>query len=331
MAGAPREAEFATLVTFTGGGALPARTESRGVCRAGFLVVALALCLSGCSLGGGDDEAQDAGGETGVAETGPDSEALRAVWAEEVGAACTERNESIETLARDLPGVVEQEGLVAAAAQFEPINEAMLERMNDAEPAPGDEARAQEMAGFYQEAAQLAVQALGTEYTRRDRGFYALIRQSEAAREEADAIAAELGARDCAVEPAGAYANAAAFAAVRWGDRASKLCRARDRTFARLRPTDTARFEAATRLWLRQMRTLHPPTRYARRIDRFLAQQVASDRAVDAADIAFARGDVAVGEALVEKSNRLSSRSSELMYQVGFEIGFENFCSTGRA
>jgi len=166
---------------------------------------------------------------------------------------------------------------------------------------------------------------------KRDRGFYALIRQSEDAREQADAIATELGAEDCAVEAAGPYATVDGFAAVRWGDRASKLCQKRDRTFARLRPTDTARFEAATRRWLREMRALRPPKRYARRIDRFLDQQVASERAIDAADAAFARGDIAAGEALVDTSNRLSRRSSELMYQVGVEIGFQKFCSTRRA
>ncbi len=289
------------------------------------------LFVSGCSLGGGDDEAQDAGEESGAAETGPDVEALRAAWAEEVSAACTERNEQIETLAQGLPGVVEKEGLAAAAAQLEPIDQAMLDRMNEAEPAPGDEVRAEEMAGLYQEAVQAGTQALGAKYVKRDRGFYALIRQSEDAREQADAIATELGAEDCAVEAAGPYATVDGFAAVRWGDRASKLCQKRDRTFARLRPTDTARFEAATRRWLREMRALRPPKRYARRIDRFLDQQVASERAIDAADAAFARGDIAAGEALVDTSNRLSRRSSELMYQVGVEIGFQKFCSTRRA
>ena len=313
---------------------MPARRERRGVRRAAFLVVASTLVVSGCSLGGGDGEAQEAGDVAGAPvtvapapELEPDAETLRAAWAAEVGFACTERNEQIQALARNLPGIVEAKGLAGAAGQFKPINRATVERLNEAEPAPGDEVRAQEMAALYRQAAQAGAQALGTEYVKRDRRFYALMRRSEAAREQADAIATELGAQQCAVESAGIYANVAGLAAVRWGDRASKLCRARDRTFSRLRPTDTGRFEAATRLWLRQMRALRPPNRYAPRIDRFLDQQAASEQALDAADVAFARNRRAAGEALVDKSNRLTSRSSELMYRVAFEIGFVNFCS----
>ncbi|MGH3112143.1 MAG: hypothetical protein ACRDOP_01600, partial [Gaiellaceae bacterium] len=300
--------------------------------RAAFLVVASTLFVSGCSLGGGDGEAQEAGDVAGAPvtvapEPQPDAEALRAAWAAEVGAACAERNEQIEALARALPGVVEEKGLAGAAARFEPIDRALLERLNEAEPAPGDDVRAQEMAALYRQAAQAEARALGTSYVKRDRRFYALMRRSEAAHERADAIATELGAQQCAVASPGMYATVAGLAAVRWGDRASKLCRARDRTFSRLRSTDTARFEAATRLWLRQMRALRAPKRYARRIDRFLDQQAASEQALDAADVAFARNRRAAGEALVDTSNRLTSRSSEVMYRVAFEIGFVNFCS----
>jgi hypothetical protein len=296
--------------------------------RAGFLAVAGTLFVSGCSLGGGDgDEPRDAEGQNGGAETKLDVEALRAAWAEEVGAACTERNEQIETLAQGLPGVVEREGLAAAAAQFEPIDQAMLNRMNEAEPAPGDEERAQEMAGFYQEAVQAGTQALGTKYVKRDRGFYALIRQSEVAREQADAIATELGAESCAGEAPGPYATVDGFAAVRWGDRASKLCRKRDRAFMSFRPTDTARFDAATRRWLGQTRALEPPKQHARKIRRFLDQYAASVQAHKDADAAYLRGEIAAGERLTAKGNRLSSKSTDLMYDVGFAIGFERFCS----
>lgn len=313
---------------------MPARRECRGVRRAAFLVVAATLFVSGCGLGGGDGEVQEAGDAAGVAVTGaaelesqPDAETLRAAWAAEAAAACIERNEQIEAIARDLPGVVEQKGLAGAAAQFERVNRAMVQRLNDAEPASGDELRAQEMTARYQQAVEMESQALGTRYVNRDRRFHALMRRSATERKQADAIATELGVQRCAVEPSGPYATAAELAAVRWGNRASRLCRARNRTFSRLRPTASERFEAATRLWLRQMRALRAPNRYARRIDRFLDQRAASERALDAADAAFARSRRAAGEALVDKSNRLTSRSNELMHRVAVEIGFRSFCS----
>jgi hypothetical protein len=312
---------------------MPARRASRGVRRAAFVVVAAALCVSGCSLDGGDDEVQEAGAAGGPAapapapEPEPDAEVLRAAWAAEVGAACAERNVQIEALARVLPGVVEDKGLVAAAARLAPVDRTLGQRLDDAEPAPGDEERAQEMTARLREAGAAWTRALGARYLEGDRRFYALMRRSAAARERAAAVATELGAQGCAVGPRSAYATVAGLAAVRWGYRASRLCRARDRTFARLRPTATARFEAATLLWLRQMRALRPPNRYAGRIDRFLDQQTAAERALDAADGAFARNRPAVGEALVDKSNRLTARSSELMYRVASEIGFTSFCS----
>jgi hypothetical protein len=301
-----------TLVTFATGGRVPAHWDSRR-CHLAGCVVALALLVSGCSLGGGDDGAEDTGQETGAADTGPDVEALRAAWAEPVSAACSERDAQSETLAQGLPKVVEQEGWAAAAEQFAPVDDAMLETMSEAEPAPGDEAQAEEMADLYQEAGELRIQALRAKYLKRDRQFYALMNESEDAREEANSIATELGAADCAVEPAGPYATVEGLAAVRWGDRASSLCRERDRAYMSLRPTDTSGFDAVTRRWLRQTRALEEPEQYARRIDRFLDQYEESARALD--------------KGLTEKSNQLISKSTELMYQLGFELGFDNFCS----
>ncbi|MGH3036734.1 MAG: hypothetical protein ACRDMU_06085 [Gaiellaceae bacterium] len=292
------------------------------------------MLVSACSLGGGDGEAQEAGDVAGAPvtvapapESEPDAEVLRAAWAAEVSGACAERNVQIEALARVLPGVVEERGLAGAAARFAPVDRTLGQRVDDADPAPGDEKRAEEMAARLREAGAAWSRALGARYVERDHRFYALMRRSAAAHERAAAIATELGAQGCAVGPRGAYATVAGLAAVRWGERASTLCRARDRTFSQLRPTATARFEAATQLWLRQMRALRAPNRYAGRIDRFLDQQAAAQRALDAADVAFARNHPAVGEALVDQSNRLTARSSDLMYRVAFEIGFTSFCS----
>jgi hypothetical protein len=64
---------------------------------------------------------------------------------------------------------------------------------------------------------------------------------------------------------------------------------------------------------LRQTRALEPPEQYARRIERFLDQYEESVRALD--------------NGQVDKSNRLISQSTELMYQIGFELGFDRFCS----
>jgi hypothetical protein len=307
---------------------MPARGGSRGFRRAGSLAVAGALFVSGCSLGGGDgDEPRDAEGQNGGAETELDIEALRAVWAEEVGAACTERNEQIETLAQGLPGVVERERLATAAAQFGPAEDTMLERITAAEPAPGDEGPAGQMASLYHASGELRILALRAKYVKRDRRFYASMKRSEDAREEADVIATELGAESCAGEAPGPYATVDGLAAVRWGDRASKLCRKRDHAFMSFRPTDTARFDAATRRWLGQTRALEPPKQHARKIQRFLDQYSASIQAHKDADAAYLRGDIETGERLTAKGNRLSSKSTNLMYDVGFAIGFERFCS----
>ena len=291
---------------------MPAHWDSRGCHLAGF-VVALALVLSGCSLGGGDDGAEDTGQETGAADTGPDVEALRTAWAEQMSAACSERDAQSETLAQGLPKVVDQEGWVTAAEQFASAEATMQESMGAAEPAPGDEAQAQEMAALYEQAGELRIQALRAKYVKRDRQFRGLMQESENAREQAAAIATELGADGCAAEPPGPYATVEGLAAVRWGDRASNLCRERDRAYMSLRPTDTSGFDAVTRRWLRQTRALEEPEQYARRIDRFLDQYEESARALD--------------KGLTEKSNQLISKSTELMYQLGFELGFDNFCS----
>jgi hypothetical protein len=117
---------------------------------------------------------------------------------------------------------------------------------------------------------------------------------------------------------------------VRWADRASQLCSARDRAFASFRPTDTARFDAADRRWLRQVRSLRSPEEYAPRIKRFLAKYTASIAAQKQADAAYASGDVARGEQMLAKGNRLVSESTTLMYDVGFAIGFQSFCSAKR-
>jgi hypothetical protein len=305
---------------------VPARTQSRGARRASLVAVALALVASGCSVGGGDDT-PDAVDETPTAETGPDVDALRAAWSEEIGAACAERAEQVETLARDLPSVVEQGGLSAAADQLASAEETFLATVSAADPAPGDEAQAEEMAALYEESGDSRIRALRARYSKRDRTFYELMDRSESAGEEAGAIAAELGAESCAGDPPGPYSTVDGLAAVRWGERASTLCSERDRAYMRLRPTDAARFEAVTRRWLRQMRALEPPDEYAREIERFLDLYVASSQAQRDAEAAFDRGDIAAGERLNDKGNRLITKSTEVMYDVGFAIGFERFCS----
>ena len=305
---------------------MPVLLQNRGVRGAAGLVATVALLAAGCSLGDdGDGEAADE--QTGAAETGPDVEALRAVWAEAVDAACADLDSQVETLAQGLPTAIEQDGLAAAAEQLAAADSALQESLAQSEPAPGDEAQVEEMAALYDQAGELRVQAVGSTYAKGDRRYYALMAQSEEARSEADAIATELGADGCAAEAQGPYATLDGLAAVRWADRASQLCRARDRAFASFRPTDTARFDAATRRWLRQTRALRPPEEYAPRIRRFLDKYAASLTAKKQADAAYTSGDIAAGERLVAKGNRLVSESTELMYDLGFAIGFQSFCS----
>jgi hypothetical protein len=301
--------------------------KNRGVRGAGCLA-ALTLLVAGCSLGGEPEaEPEDAADETGAAETGPDVEALRAAWAEAVDAACTERDEQYETLARALPGVVGRDGLGVAAEPFAAAEATLQESVAAAEPAPGDEAQVEEMTALYQEAGDLTVQAVGAKYVKGDRTYYALMGQADEATAGADAIATELGADGCATEPAGPYATVGGLAAVRWGDRASQLCRARDKAFMSFRPTDTARYEAATRRWLRQTRALGLPEPYAPRIKRFLDKYAASLQAQKQAAAAYSRGDIAAGDQLNAKGNRLVSESTEIMYDIGFAIGFDRYCS----
>jgi len=93
------------------------------------------------------------------------------------------------------------------------------------------------------------------------------------------------------------------------------------------RPTDIARYNAATRRWLRQTRALGFPEQYAPRIKRFLAKYAASLQAQAQANAAFASGDTATGEQLTARGNRLVSESTDIMYGIGFAIGFDRFCS----
>ncbi len=306
---------------------MPVRLKNRGVRGAGCLA-ALTLLITGCSLGGESEaEPQDAGEETGAAETGPDVETLRAAWAEEVDAACTQRDEEFATAAQALPGVVQRDGLPAAAESLAAADATMQTSVAAAEPAPGDEAQVEEMAAAYQEASDLTAQAVRAKFANGDGRFYSLMGQAEEAEATGDAIATELGAESCATAPTGPYATVAGLAAVRWGDRASQLCRARDKAFMSFRPTDIARYNAATRRWLRQTRALGFPEQYAPRIKRFLAKYAASLQAQAQANAAFSSGDNAAGEQLNAKGNRLVSESTDIMYKIGFAIGFDRFCS----
>jgi hypothetical protein len=99
--------------------------------------------------------------------------------------------------------------------------------------------------------------------------------------------------------------------------------------FTRLRPTDVARFEAASRRWLRKTLALEPPERYARRIDRALDMYAESLEASRDAAAAAARGDVAALETLNAEANRLSVQSTKLLYDVGFASGFDRFARRG--
>jgi hypothetical protein len=306
---------------------VPVLLKNRGVCGA-LCLAALMVLAAGCSLGGESDGGAEAADEqTGAVETGPDVTALRAAWADAVDAACTERDEEYETLARALPAAVQRDGPATAAEPFAAAEATLQESLSAAEPAPGDEAQVEEMAALYQDAGDLTVQAVGARFAKGDRNFYALMTQADEASAAADAIATELGAEACATPPTGPYATSAGLAAVRWGDRASRLCRARDKAFMSFRPTDTARYNAATRRWLRQTRALGFPEQYAPRIKRFLDKYAASLQAQKQAAAAYASGDFAGGDQLNAKGNRLVSESTEIMYDIGFAIGFDRFCS----
>lgn len=310
---------------------MPARGVSWGVLCAALVIVVLAVGCMGGGEGSGGDGGEELDGmeaqETQTADTGPDAEALRAEWAEDVSAACAARQGAVEDVARTLAQTVQSQGLRAAGTQLADADAAAAATIRESEPAPGDEAQAEELAALLERAAQLRGQALAAPYRTGDRRFHTLIEQAEAASADSEAIAAELGATGCAAGEVGPYATPDELLAVRWGDRASKLCRARDRTYTRLRPTDVARFEAASRRWLRKTRALEPPERYARRIDRALDMYAESLEASRDAEAAAAGGDVAALESLNAKANRLTAQSSKLMYDVGFAIGFDRFCS----
>ena len=307
---------------------MPVLFQSRGVRRAAGVVAIVALLATGCSLGGDGDDPDAADQQTGAAETGPDVEALRAAWADGADAACADFDAQLETLAQGLPQAVEQDGLAAAAQRLTAAQTTLQESLAQSEPAPGDEAQVEEMAALYEQAGELRMQAFASKYAKGDRRYYTLMAQSEEAASGADAIATELGAEGCAAAAQGPYATLDGLAAVRWADRASQLCTARDQAFASFRPTDTARFDAATRRWLRQVRALRPPEEYAPRIKRFLDKYAASIAAQKQADAAYLSGDTASGERLLAKSNRLVSESTDIMYQLGFTIGFQSFCSS---
>ena len=309
---------------------MPARRVSWGALCAALAIAVLAVgCMGGGDGGGGGGGEELDGGEAQEAQTdtGPDVEALRAEWADAAGAACSARSAAVEDVARTLAGTVESEGLPAAGTQLADADATAAAAIREAEPAPGDEAQAEEMAALLERAAELRGRALAAPYRRGDRRFYTLIEQANAVSADAEAIAAELGATGCADGGAGLYSTTDELLAVRWGDRASRLCRTRDRTFTRLRPTDVTRFEAAARRWLRETRALESPKRYARRIGRALDMYAESLEASEASAAAAAGGDVAALEALNAKTNRLTVQSSKLLYGVGFEIGFEGFCS----
>lgn len=306
---------------------MPVRTVRRGLLWASALAAAL---VAGCSLGGGGGDAGgEGGGATGTPqETGPDVEALRAAWAEAVNRACADGAAEIAQFALGLPVLVERRELSGAAAELASIEEGVAARMREVAPAPGDEELVEGMVTLYEQAGELRSRALAVPYAKRDRKFYAHFGSSEEARAEANAIAADLGATECTKEPPGRYASVDELAAVRWGDRASTLCRARDRTQMRLRPTDAAAHEAAARKWLRETRGLEPPKRYARKIKRSLDLFEEHFSTLEATSAAFNAGDIAGGEALNEKTNRLLRQSTDLFYDVGITIGFQRFCST---
>lgn len=281
------------------------------------LLSGMALAV-GCMGGGGADEEEagrtsGAAGTTGSAETGPDVALLREEWAQAADAACAARDEAIAGITRALPDTVEQEGLAGASSGLADVTRPAIVALDDANPAPGDEEAAARMIELYTETLTLEAKALGSAYKKEDRRFYALMGEAEETREEADSLAGDLGATRCTEHAAGPYADVDGLAAVRWGAQASEFCRERDKAFGRLRPTDLSGFEAASTRWLRQMRLLATPKQYAREIERFLDM--------------YAQSSQASRRGAIEEANRLVRKSTELMYDVGFTIGFDRFCS----
>ena len=93
----------------------------------------------------------------------------------------------------------------------------------------------------------------------------------------------------------------------------SQVCRARDRAYRKLRSTDLAGFDRLSAQFLAQVQMLRAPEPYAKRIARFLKQY---EQYVAASQ----RGDH-------ERANQLSETSSGLVYDLGFDMGFQRFCS----
>jgi hypothetical protein len=264
-------------------------------------------------MGGGDTNRDTAEPQADAGQTGPDVEAERAQWAEAVNGACGSHGDALSVVIRDLPATVERDGLDAGASQMTEAAEETVNELRQAEPASGDEEQAASLVGGYEEAWTLEAQALAAPYRKQERRFARLMDDSEAARAEADAFAAELGANDCANEQAGPYAGRGGLAAVRWGLRVSELCRARDQAWRKLRPTDIAAFDRVSARFLAQLKTLPPPEPYRKRAAKLLKQYgeyVTSSQ----------RGDF-------ERANQLSESTSKLMYDLGFDIGFQRFCT----
>lgn len=283
-----------------------------------YLLVAVAAAVgltfaTGCSLDDGSDAGDTQASPATTAAEEVDVEALRGEWAAEVNDACGSRAERLARDARDLPATIERRGFKAGGARLQTIADETVAEMRVAEPAPGDEARAAEMIDGYEEAWTLEARAVGAPYKKRDNRFASLMDQADAAREEADAIAAELGADECARKAPGPYANRNGFASVRWGMRASEICRARDDVFESLRSTDSAGFERADDRFFAEMKTLARPEPYAKRINRFM-------RDYGGHIAALKRNDV-------DESNRLRGSASSLLYDLGFELGYDRFCS----
>ena len=226
---------------------------------------------------------------------------------------------------RALPGVVQRDGLAAAAEPFAAAEATLQESVAAAEPAPGDEAQVEEMTSMYQEAGDLTVQAVGAKSAKGDGCPDGQARLGEARRPTRWRRTS--ARRACATPPAGPYATVGGLAAVRWGDRASQLCRARDKSFMSFQPDGHG-----------SVRSRHPPlaapdarARVSRavrpRIKRFLDKYAASLQAQAQANTAFSSGDNSTGEQLNAKGNRLVSESTDIMYKIGFAIGFDRFCS----
>ena len=280
---------------------------------------AVAVVLVGCSGGGSNESAvgptaTQAAQESGSA-TGDDAEveALRTSWAATVDEACRARASALASVARDLPATIERGGFKAGGQAVRTSAEDALAAMGEAELASGDEELGAEFVDSYGEAWALEARAVAAPYKQQDRRFFALMEQASAARADANALVGELGVTTCGDDDSGPYASTNAYAAVRWGMRASEFCRVRDTAFRKLRSTDLAGFDRVSAEFLAHMQTLAQPEPYTRRIKRLLREYAAQ---VDASK----RGDF-------DTSNRLSEETTTLLYDLGFDIGYTRFCS----